>query len=47
MQDGLTLTDCLDKAQTTERFELLAFAIVPYKVNGLEDGGDGTGPAPW
>lgn len=31
--DGLTLTDCLDEAQTAERFELLRFAVDTFEAN--------------
>lgn len=31
--DGLTLTDCLDEAQTAERFGLLGFAVDTFEAN--------------
>lgn len=35
--DGLTLTDCLDEAQTAERFELLAFAVDTFEAKAKAD----------
>lgn len=45
--DGLTLTDCLNEAQTAERFELLAFAVDTFEAHPNTDAYIDAGHSNW
>lgn len=44
---SLTLTDCLNELQTTDRFDLLRYATTPLEANPITDVYIGAGHSDW